>query len=106
MIGNHVYPQGYRGFESLSLRQQLPGLSEQNQNASQADQPPPFAGPFAPPDEAVLEGAIARVTAALVTADDEAIPELVAERRALREELSALREEVGRLLQRQSNDAV
>jgi hypothetical protein len=39
----------------------------------------------------VLEAAIERVTRALVSAADELIPELVAERRALREELEALR---------------
>jgi hypothetical protein len=39
----------------------------------------------------VLEAAIGRVTRALVMADDEAIPELVAERRAMRAELDALR---------------
>jgi hypothetical protein len=40
---------------------------------------------------AVVEAAIERVTQALVTAADEAIPELVAERRAMREELEWLR---------------
>jgi hypothetical protein len=39
-----------------------------------------------------LEAAIARVTRALAAADDEAITELVAERRALREEFRAMRE--------------
>jgi hypothetical protein len=43
-------------------------------------------------DEATLEAALARLTRALATADDEAIPELVAERRAMREELAAMRE--------------
>jgi hypothetical protein len=40
---------------------------------------------------AALEAAIERVTRALVTATDEVIPELVAERRAMREELEGLR---------------
>ena len=46
-----------------------------------------------PLDEATLQAAIDRVTAALATADDDAIAELVAERRAMREELRAMREE-------------
>jgi len=41
---------------------------------------------------AALEAAIDRMTRALVTATDEEIAELVAERRAMREELRALRE--------------
>jgi hypothetical protein len=45
-----------------------------------------------PLDEATLEAAIARLTIALATAADDDIPELVAERRALREELHALRQ--------------
>jgi hypothetical protein len=40
---------------------------------------------------AVLEAAIERVTRALANATDEVIPELVAERRAMREELEELR---------------
>ena len=40
---------------------------------------------------AVLEAAIERVTRTLVSAPDEAIRELVAERRAMREELDGLR---------------
>jgi len=44
-----------------------------------------------PLDEATLEAAIARLTAALATADDDAIPALVEERRAMREELGELR---------------
>ena len=40
---------------------------------------------------AVLEAAIERVTRSLVGALDEVIPELVAERRAMREELDAMR---------------
>jgi hypothetical protein len=40
---------------------------------------------------AALEAAIERVTGALETAPDEVIPELVAERRAMREELEMLR---------------
>jgi hypothetical protein len=43
-------------------------------------------------DAATLGGAIDRLTRAIVTAADEAIPELVAERRAMREELAELRE--------------
>jgi hypothetical protein len=39
----------------------------------------------------VLEAAIDRVTRALVTAADEVIPDLVAERRAMRQELQGLR---------------
>jgi hypothetical protein len=39
-----------------------------------------------------LEAAIHRLTSALATATDETIAELVAERRALREELRVLRE--------------
>jgi hypothetical protein len=39
----------------------------------------------------VLEAAIERVTRTLVSAPDEAIRELVAERRAMREELDGLR---------------
>jgi hypothetical protein len=45
-----------------------------------------------PPDEAVLQAAIDRLTRALATADDEAIGALVAERAELRAELRALRE--------------
>ncbi len=46
--------------------------------------------PFAPPlVEGELKAAIDRVTRAMLTADDDAIPELVAERRAMREELAA-----------------
>ncbi len=44
------------------------------------------------PSEAILEAAIHRLTAALATASDETIPDLVTERRALRDELRALRE--------------
>jgi hypothetical protein len=44
-------------------------------------------------DERVLERAVARITVALTTTADEDIPGIVAERRALREELHALREE-------------
>jgi hypothetical protein len=44
-----------------------------------------------PPDEAVLQAAIDRLTRALLTADDATIAELVTERRALREELAELR---------------
>jgi len=40
----------------------------------------------------ILQAAIDRLTLALTTASDEVIGELVAERRALREELRALRE--------------
>jgi hypothetical protein len=47
-----------------------------------------------PTDEATLEGAIARLTTALITADDQTIAELVVERRALRDELRALREQM------------
>ncbi len=43
-----------------------------------------------PVDEATVQAAIDRLTSALATVDDDAIVELVAERRALREELSAL----------------
>jgi hypothetical protein len=39
----------------------------------------------------VLEAAIERVTRALVGTPDEVIPELVSERRAMREELETLR---------------
>jgi hypothetical protein len=39
----------------------------------------------------MLEAAIERVTRALGTAADEVLPELVAERRAMREELEGLR---------------
>lgn len=39
-----------------------------------------------------LEAAIDRLTRALASAEDDAIGELVAERRAMREELRALRE--------------
>jgi hypothetical protein len=42
-------------------------------------------------DPVILEAAIARLTRALTTADDDALPELVAERRALREELEERR---------------
>jgi hypothetical protein len=45
-----------------------------------------------PLEEGDLVAAIDRLTRALATADDEAIPELVAERRALREELAELRQ--------------
>ena len=48
-----------------------------------------------PLDAGELQAAIDRLTRALATADDEAIPELVAERRALREELHVLREASG-----------
>jgi hypothetical protein len=41
----------------------------------------------------VLEAAIQRVTRALVTAADEMLPELIAERRVMREELEGLRRE-------------
>jgi hypothetical protein len=40
----------------------------------------------------MLRAAIDRLTVALTTASDEVIPELVVERRALRDELRALRE--------------
>jgi hypothetical protein len=46
-----------------------------------------------PLDEATLKGAIARLTRVLAGADDDTIRELVAERRAMREELAAIREE-------------
>lgn len=54
----------------------------------------PFALPFAPPspDGAVLQAAIHRLTAALATAADDVIADLVAERRVLREELRVLQE--------------
>ena len=45
-----------------------------------------------PLDEATLEAAIARLTRALATADDETIPDLVMERAALRRELAELRQ--------------
>ena len=45
-----------------------------------------------PPDEGALMAAIDRLTRALATADDVSVPELVAERRAMREELAAMRE--------------
>jgi hypothetical protein len=45
-----------------------------------------------PLPESVLEGAIDRLTRALLTADDDAIPALVEERRAMREELRGMRE--------------
>jgi hypothetical protein len=45
-----------------------------------------------PSPEAVLQAAIHRLTAALGTASDDVIADLVAERRALREELRALGE--------------
>jgi integrase len=45
-----------------------------------------------PPDEAVLQAAIDRLTRALATAEDDAIGALVAERAELRGELRALRE--------------
>jgi hypothetical protein len=48
--------------------------------------------PFATTRGAVLEAAIDRLTRALASADDETIAELVAERRAMREELRALRD--------------
>jgi hypothetical protein len=50
-------------------------------------------GNRAAPEEwaAVLEAAIQRVTRAVVSADDEVLVELVAERRAMREELEELR---------------
>jgi hypothetical protein len=41
---------------------------------------------------AELQAAIDRLTRALATADDETVAELVAERRALREELAELRQ--------------
>jgi gamma-glutamyl:cysteine ligase YbdK (ATP-grasp superfamily) len=44
-----------------------------------------------PPAEASLEAAIERLTLALATADDETIAELVAERRAMREQLRAMK---------------
>jgi len=47
-----------------------------------------------PPDAATLEAAIARLTRALATADDDTIADLVSERRAMREELRGLRETV------------
>ncbi len=47
---------------------------------------------FGPPDEATLKAAVDRLTAALTTATDGAIPALVTERAALRDELRALRE--------------
>jgi hypothetical protein len=34
MIGNHVYPQGYRGFESLSLRNALLGKTQPSASGS------------------------------------------------------------------------
>jgi hypothetical protein len=43
-------------------------------------------------DEATIQEAIDRLTRALATATDDAIPGLVDERRALREELGELRE--------------
>jgi hypothetical protein len=52
-----------------------------------------------------LRAAIARLTAAIATADDDSIAELVSERRALRDELQALREvraDVPRLEDRRS----
>jgi hypothetical protein len=42
--------------------------------------------------QADLEAAITRLTRALATADDESIPELVAERASLRRELEQLRQ--------------
>jgi len=46
-------------------------------------------------DEAMIEAAIRRLTLALATADDDTIAELVAERRALRDEVRQLREAAG-----------
>lgn len=45
-----------------------------------------------PSQEAVLQAAIDRLTAALGTGSDNVIPDLVAERRALRDELRLLHE--------------
>jgi hypothetical protein len=45
-----------------------------------------------PVNEALLEAAIARLTRALATAEDDALAAVVDERRALREELRELRE--------------
>ncbi len=93
MIGNHVNPQGFPGFESLSLRQQNQRDSEPEAEVVRREPDAPFAPPFAPPlEEEELEAAIARLTRALTTADDEAIPALVEERRALREELGEMGE--------------
>jgi hypothetical protein len=93
MIGNHVNPQGFPGFESLSLRQEIPRDREPLAAAPEWEASPPFAPPFAPPlDEATIQAAIDAVTRALATAEDEAIPELVAERAALRGDLADLRE--------------
>jgi hypothetical protein len=88
-----VYLQGYRGFESLSLRKENQEDSERHAGGGPKESTAPFAPSFAPPvDAATLEAAIARLTIALATAADDDIPELVAERRALREELHALRQ--------------
>jgi hypothetical protein len=51
-----------------------------------------------PIDAGVLKAAIDRLTAALATADDDMIAELVSERRALREELRALSDGAGVVL--------
>ena len=91
-----MYPQGYRGFESLSLRREKKPDRELGPSGPDPADAPPFAAAFAPPSpeqaEALIEAAIARITAALLSASDDMIPDLVAERRALREELRALRE--------------
>ena|ERR1700729_1720860 len=94
MIGNHVYPQGYRGFESLSLRPEKQPDRETGWRPKPSDEEPPFAPPFAPPlvEASVLRAAIDRITGALAMADDGAIVELVSERAALRAELRELEE--------------
>ena len=46
----------------------------------------------AAPDEATIRGAIDSITRALAMAADEAIPELVSERAAMRRELAELRQ--------------
>lgn len=63
------------------------GVNESPALATTHDHSPPLATDRG----AELEAAIARITRALGTADDETIAELVAERKAMRAELESMR---------------
>jgi hypothetical protein len=86
---------GHGNGSSVNMQSALPDA--QNDPDSRAATTLPLrGGPAATtlplPDEATLMAAIARLTQALASADDEMIPALVVERAAMREELAERRE--------------
>ncbi len=86
-------PQGTRGSNPLLSAEQLRGVTREARRADEGGgdlRLQPVCTP-APDHVAVLEAAIDRLTRMLGTAPDDVIPELVAERKVMREEMLAIR---------------